>query len=165
MVQISGDKSLTLFEPHQNENLYEGHIPEALLGYDKANRKIYRKKLLESTSMVMSPVDITDPDYERFPNFAHTKRLKCTLKPGDVLYMPAFWWHEVQSYPDALEQRNLAVNYWYACIVFSYLFDTYTGTNHSLLKSFHVRNADWNLIIIMIIYCKIQFFINSYYNN
>lgn len=110
--QISGEKHLTLFEPHQNKNLYEAHIPEALLGYNKNKRRIYRKELLQSTSMVMSPVDILQPDYSRFPNFARAKRLRCVLSPGDVLFMPAFWWHEVQSYPDPHEQRNLAVNYW-----------------------------------------------------
>lgn len=63
--------------------------------------------------MVMSPVDILDPDYERFPLFRGAKRLQCVLRPGDVLFMPAFWWHEVQSYPDPSQKRNLAVNYWY----------------------------------------------------
>lgn len=62
--------------------------------------------------MVMSPVDITDPDLKRFPRFANAKRLQCVLKPGDVLFMPSFWWHEVQSYPDLQQKRNLAVNYW-----------------------------------------------------
>jgi jumonji domain-containing protein 7 len=113
LCQLSGEKHVTLFEPHFNENLYEAHIPEALLGYDKANRKIYRKRLLESTSMVMSPVDITKPNYGRFPKFAEAKRLECILKPGDVLFMPSFWWHEVQSYPDHNQHRNLAVNFWY----------------------------------------------------
>lgn len=62
--------------------------------------------------MVMSPVDITSPDLERFPLFPRARRVECTLKPEDVLFMPAFWWHEVQSYPDAEKRRNLAVNYW-----------------------------------------------------
>ena len=62
----------------------------------------------------MSPVDIANPDLERFPNFARSHRLECVLRPGDVLFMPAFWWHEVQSYPDPKERRNLAVNYWWA---------------------------------------------------
>lgn len=105
---------MTLFEPHHNENLYEAHIPEAMLSINFTTRKFSRKKLLESTSMVMSPVDIARPDLKRFPKFSEAKRTKCVLKPGDVLFMPAFWWHEVQSYPDPNENRNLAVNFWYA---------------------------------------------------
>ena len=111
-MQISGEKHLTLFEPHNNINLYEAHIPEALLGYDKVRKSIYRKVLLQSTSMVMSPVDILQPDFEQFPNFRYAKKLQCHLEPGDALFMPAFWWHEVQSYQDTEEHRNLAVNYW-----------------------------------------------------
>ena len=122
IIQISGKKHLVLFDPHSNENLYEAHIPEALLGYKSVNSasskrfsfggKFYRQQLLESTSMVMSPVDILSPDLNRFPLFSQANRLKCTLSPGDVLFMPAFWWHEVQSQPDTTENRNLAVNYW-----------------------------------------------------
>lgn len=111
-LQISGEKHLTLFEPHHNINLYEAHIPEALLGYDKVRKSIYRKVLLQSTSMVMSPVDILQPDFEQFPNFRHAKKLQCHLEPGDALFMPSFWWHEVQSFQDTEEHRNLAVNYW-----------------------------------------------------
>ena len=62
--------------------------------------------------MVMSPVDISLPDLERFPRFVEAKRTQCVLRPGDVLFMPAFWWHEVQSYPDREEKRNVAVNFW-----------------------------------------------------
>lgn len=111
--QLSGEKHLTLFDPHHNENLYEAHIPEALLGFTPRTGSFHRRTLLESTSMVMSPVDILDPDFEQFPRFAEAKRLHCSLRPGDVLFMPAFWWHEVQSRPDPVERRNLAVNFWW----------------------------------------------------
>ena len=110
--KLAGEKHLILFDPHNNENLYEAHIPEALLGYDESENRFYRKTLLESTSMVMSPVDILEPDFDRFPKFAAAKRLECVLRPGDALFMPAFWWHEVQSYPDGNQHRNLAVNFW-----------------------------------------------------
>ena len=103
---------VTLFDPHRNENLYEAHIPEAILSYSSKTGKFHRHRLLESTSMVMSPVDIEDPDLDRFPRFADARRMHCSLGPGDVLFMPAFWWHEVQSFPDSLERRNLAVNFW-----------------------------------------------------
>ena len=116
-LQLSGEKQVIMFEPHYNENLYESHIPEAILGFDKKRNKFYRKSLLESTSMVMSPVDILNPQLKRFPKFSNAKRIQCELKQGDILFMPAFWWHEVQSYPDTKENRNLAVNFWYADIV------------------------------------------------
>lgn len=61
----------------------------------------------------MSPVDILKPDYDRFPKFKDARALNCTINEGDVLFMPSFWWHEVQSYPSEKEQRNVAVNFWY----------------------------------------------------
>ena len=74
--------------------------------------------------MVMSPVDITRPDLDRFPEYAMTAPLRCKIFPGDVLYLPAFWWHEVQSRPStspasastpasSASARNMAVNFWY----------------------------------------------------
>ena len=62
--------------------------------------------------MVMSPVDIEYPDLARFPRFSEARRVECELGAGDVLFMPAFWWHEVRSHPDPLEMRNMAVNFW-----------------------------------------------------
>jgi len=53
-----------LFEPHVNSQLYEGHIPEAMLDYDEHTNQFVKKSLVDTTSMVMSPVDITKPDFE-----------------------------------------------------------------------------------------------------
>ncbi|KAK6191959.1 hypothetical protein SNE40_003525 [Patella caerulea] len=113
LCQISGKKEVILFDPHDNSRLYEAHIPEAILSYNKEEKIFKRKELAESTSLVMSPVDILKPDFKRFPKFADAYPLNCTIDAGDVLFIPAFWWHEVQSYPSKSEHRNLAVNFWY----------------------------------------------------
>ena len=60
--QISGRKQVILFEPHDNTRLYEGHIPEAMLAYN--GKEFSRKKLVDSTSMVMSPVDLAKVDFQ-----------------------------------------------------------------------------------------------------
>ena len=49
---------------------------------------------------------------QRFPKFGAARPMSCTIGEGDVLFMPAFWWHEVQSRPSPTQQRNLAVNFW-----------------------------------------------------
>lgn len=113
LCQLSGKKEVILFEPHDNTQLYEAHIPEAMLYYNISTRTFYRKELVDTTSMVMSPVDILKPNYQRFPKFADTYPMNCTISEGEVLFMPAFWWHEVQSHPNRNQGRNLAVNYWY----------------------------------------------------
>ncbi|KAL5006392.1 hypothetical protein ScPMuIL_015198 [Solemya velum] len=113
LCQVSGTKEVIMFEPHNNSRLYEGHIPEAMLSYNEKTGEFRRKSLVDSTSMVMSPVDILKPDMKRFPKFLDTHPLNCTISEGEVLFMPSFWWHEVQSYPSQKEARNLAVNFWY----------------------------------------------------
>lgn len=113
LCMIDGTKQVILFEPHHNEYLYEAHIPEAEFAVNMSTLTFRRRRLMESTSMVMSPIDIQLPDFARFPLFNKARPLNCTVGPGEVLFMPAFWWHEVQSSPDVQRLRNLAVNFWY----------------------------------------------------
>ena len=142
-VQISGRKELFLYEPHQNSRLYEAHIQEASLAYNPVTKKFWRKELLESTSMVMSPVDILKPDYNRFPKFKEAQALNCTINEGDVLFMPSFWWHEVQSYPSENEPRNLAVNFWW---VFFFAFLGFVSAALSSPQHWlaHFLNWSWS---------------------
>ncbi len=62
----------------------------------------------------MSPIDIKNPDFKRYPLFTNqvNRVMNCTVEKGEVLFLPAFWWHEVQSFPDEYK-RNIAVNTWY----------------------------------------------------
>jgi len=46
---------------------------------------------------VYSPVDPTEPDYDKYPQFRSVKPLSCVLQPGDALFIPVTWWHHVQS--------------------------------------------------------------------
>lgn len=60
-----------------------------------------------------SSVHVDQPDLERHPLYSRARPLRVLLRPGDVLYLPAFWHHEVQSIPDAREGLNIAINYWF----------------------------------------------------
>lgn len=44
-----------------------------------------------------SPVRLRDPDLRAHPAFARSRRLQCDVRASDVLYIPAYWWHEVTS--------------------------------------------------------------------
>lgn len=46
---------------------------------------------------IQSPIDLDNPDLERFPEARKLKVLEVTLGPGDVLFIPVFWWHQVSS--------------------------------------------------------------------
>jgi tRNA wybutosine-synthesizing protein 5 len=42
-------------------------------------------------------VDIDAPDFERYPAFRYTHPMECILEPGDILFIPALWFHNVES--------------------------------------------------------------------
>jgi tRNA wybutosine-synthesizing protein 5 len=44
-----------------------------------------------------SVLDLDQPDLQRYPHFAHARPLECILQPGDVLFIPALWWHNVET--------------------------------------------------------------------
>ena len=42
-------------------------------------------------------VGVDDYDREKFPLFARAKRMRAVLQPGDVLFIPAFWFHNMRA--------------------------------------------------------------------
>lgn len=42
-----------------------------------------------------SKVDINNPDLKKYPGMDQLNRWECNLKKGDVLFIPAWYWHEV----------------------------------------------------------------------
>lgn len=90
---VSGRRRFTLFPPAQVANLYIGPLDFA------------------PTGAPMSLVQLHAPDFQRFPRFREALAAAVTaeLAPGDALFIPALWWHHVQS----LEPFNLLVNYWW----------------------------------------------------
>jgi hypothetical protein len=90
---VLGRRRFTLFPPSQIGNLYVGPLDYA------------------PTGAPMSLVQLHAPDFERFPRFraalAHACRAE--LGPGDAMFIPPLWWHNVES----LEALNVLVNYWW----------------------------------------------------
>ena len=42
-------------------------------------------------------VDVDNPDLEQFPEFPNAQRYEVSLQPGDVLFIPAFWFHNMTA--------------------------------------------------------------------
>ncbi|GMF20949.1 unnamed protein product [Phytophthora fragariaefolia] len=51
--------------------------------------------------------------HTEFPKFSEAKAAFCDLEVGDMLFLPASWFHEVESYGSAQGNGHLALNYWY----------------------------------------------------
>ena len=72
LVGLKGTKRLMLFHPNEVKHLYAEGTASAVIDVDK-------------------------PDLERFPKFAKAVQWTGTLKEGDVLFIPAMWWHNVRT--------------------------------------------------------------------
>jgi hypothetical protein len=90
---VAGRRRFTLFPPDQIANLYIGPLDFA------------------PTGAPMSLVSLRHPDFARFPKFreALANAHVAELAAGDAIFIPALWWHHVES----LESFNVLVNYWW----------------------------------------------------
>lgn len=46
---------------------------------------------------VFSPIDLDRPDLHRYPLFAEVKVLDVVVEPGETMFLPLAWWHQVES--------------------------------------------------------------------
>ena len=90
---VAGRRRFTLYPPDAVGDLYVGPIDHTMAG---------------------PPVSLAagsppgDPRYPRFES-ARDRALTVELEPGDALYLPKLWWHQVE----ATEPFNLLVNFWW----------------------------------------------------
>ncbi|MBO9707928.1 MAG: cupin-like domain-containing protein [Caulobacter sp.] len=90
---VAGRRRFTLYPPDAVGALYVGPIDHTLAGQPIA-------------LAVGAPAG--DPRYPRFAAAADRARI-VELEPGDALFLPKLWWHQVE----ALEPANMLVNYWW----------------------------------------------------
>ena len=46
---------------------------------------------------VFSEVDCEKPDYNKYPLFEEVKIIEVVLEPGEIIFVPTGWWHQVKS--------------------------------------------------------------------
>jgi tetratricopeptide (TPR) repeat protein len=115
LAQIRGTKHLTLFPPDALQRLYYTGRRKGQLSYRFPNH-FERTQLADGPAVIFSSgVHLDDPDFGKHPLFRGLRPYSVTLQPGEVLWLPEFWHHEVKSYPDE-EGMNLAINYWFAAL-------------------------------------------------
>ncbi len=90
---VSGKRTFLVFPPEQIKNLYVGPLEHNMAG---------------------QPASLVDPkaiDHDRFPKFKDAMQTAyiAELEPGDAIYLPALWWHYVES----SGPFNVLVNYWW----------------------------------------------------
>ena len=90
---VAGNRRFTLFPPDTIGDLYVGPLDNTMAG---------------------QPVGLAvgaQPEDPRYPRFAKARgrALVVELEPGDALYLPKLWWHQVE----ATSAFNILVNYWW----------------------------------------------------
>jgi hypothetical protein len=85
--QIWGSKRIFLAPPHHDAFLYPSEANAILFG---------------------SPFDPEAPDFDRFPLARQAAMVECIVNPGDMLYVPAGWYHQVRALTFSLSSNRWA---------------------------------------------------------
>jgi len=91
IIMVAGKKRVTLFPFHTLPFMYPAPLDRGL------------------NSAPSSFVRLLDPDFKRFPMFKRALREArvVVLEPGDILYVPGYWWHCVEA-----SGLNVTINHW-----------------------------------------------------
>ena len=116
LAQVSGSKTFVMYPPSDDTHLYynQSVMPSVQMQFEFPNKWIREVTApAQPWAHDFSPVNILHPDPQMHPAVAHATPIVCEVTPGDILFVPSFWWHEVYSSPDVDDGWNLAVNWWY----------------------------------------------------
>ncbi len=118
---VAGSRRFTLFPPNQTANLYIGPLD------------------VTPSGQPVSLVDLHNIDYQKYPKFktALQHAQVAELEPGDALFIPSMWWHEVS----ALAPFNVLVNYWWRTTP-DYADAPINALNHALLAIAHLPDNE-----------------------
>ena len=90
---VAGERRFTLYAPESIDRLYVGPLDYTMAG--------------QPVSLAAS----APYDEKKYPRFREVRdqALTAELRPGDAIYIPKLWWHQVQ----ARSAFNGLVNYWW----------------------------------------------------
>jgi len=94
--QLQGRKRVLIFPPGQAFNVYPHACSHPMDTYAMAD--------------VEALGDAECDQLKRLPALRRARALETLLEPGDVLWLPSFYWHYVRQEEEGL--RNLSVNCW-----------------------------------------------------
>lgn len=70
--------------------------------------RLYPVKWTSDAHHISRINDIYCPDLEKFPRFRLAKSFEISLFPGEILYIPPYWWHQIHSI-----DTSLSINIWW----------------------------------------------------
>ncbi|KAL3929144.1 MAG: hypothetical protein SGBAC_012338 [Bacillariaceae sp.] len=103
----------------ENEEYYDGEGDEPEQDSKPSaitpSRRLVDKTVKNPDNFSRVPFDVLDDEKEltkSFPEVLKAKAAFCAVEKGECLYLPASWFHEVQSFGDG-KGGHLAMNYWF----------------------------------------------------
>ena len=137
---VYGEKTFTLLPPTDIQFLKEGEFPTRRYKVDKSSPGgiVYTDVSLTAEGCpceVLQWIDVEVDKTTHFEDMPKHRRLHpicCTVRPGEILYIPAMWYHQVSQ-----TTLTIAVNYWYEMrFDFRYVFYQMScGQNSLCLQS------------------------------
>ncbi|XP_059663098.1 lysine-specific demethylase JMJ32 [Cornus florida] len=116
---VTGEKNFLLLPPTDVHRMYIREYPAAHYCYSQDTGE-FTLELEDpvryvpwcSVNPYPSP-ETRDREMSEFPlYFKGPKPFECTVKAGEILYLPSMWFHHVRQSPDS-RGRTIAINYWY----------------------------------------------------
>uniref|UniRef100_A0A3P8VVP6 Bifunctional peptidase and (3S)-lysyl hydroxylase JMJD7 n=1 Tax=Cynoglossus semilaevis TaxID=244447 RepID=A0A3P8VVP6_CYNSE len=104
---ISGEKTFLLLPPTDRPFIPYGVYQPAVY-HERDNGEFEVVDQIGAEKVPWIPLDPLDPDLQRFPQYSQAHPLCCSVKAGEMLYLPSLWFHHVQQ-----TQGCIAVNFWY----------------------------------------------------
>lgn len=96
--QIDGRKRVRLFPPQDFVHMHPFPL----------NHPGDRQSQLEIPAVPEGRSRLPPTNSGMFPNFSSTQEHAATLEQGDVLYIPSYWWHQIESLTD-----NVSMTWWF----------------------------------------------------
>ncbi|KAF2216452.1 hypothetical protein CERZMDRAFT_33153 [Cercospora zeae-maydis SCOH1-5] len=112
-VQVRGQKHFVLLPPIEMPCVNEVPIQFARYQPSDGDESKLEPQVYEQTEPIPTPIwDPDEPDARISPYSKSSKPMRVTLDEGDMMYLPAMWYHKVSQSPGE-EGFSCSVNYWY----------------------------------------------------
>ncbi|XP_029972927.1 bifunctional peptidase and (3S)-lysyl hydroxylase JMJD7 [Salarias fasciatus] len=104
---VSGQKDFLLLPPTDRPFIPYGlYQPAVYHQRDDGEFEVVDEN--DSEKVPWIPLDPLDPDLERFPQYRQARPICCSVKAGEMLFLPSLWFHHVRQ-----SHGCIAVNFWY----------------------------------------------------
>lgn len=99
--QLVGEKEFVLCPPGDSCHLIDGRLRKAYATWDPSGFARTAAGLSEETVINYAAYNIESPPPEYADRASKLRRTVVRVRPGEVLYLPFGWWHQVRAAPAA----------------------------------------------------------------